>query len=114
MTATPLTVNQLDHKTMVNITLADTPGVVADNVNGNSVANGGKTLLFINNTVASPATVTIAYGTQYDGQTVPAISLTIPASKQEMIPLGVPAQFGQATIVTASANTVKLAAYSMP
>lgn len=114
MAATVLPVTQLDHKTMVNVTLADTPGVVADNVNGNSVANGGKTFIVINNTVASPATVTIAYGTTYDGQTIPAISLTIPASKVEMIPLGVPAQFGQSVLVTASANTVKLAAYSMP
>lgn len=114
MAATPLTVTQLDHKTAVNITLADTPGVAADNVNGNSIANGGKVLLVINNTGGSSGTVSIAYGGTYDGQTIPAISVTVPAGKVSQIPLGTPTQFGQSTIVTASANTIKLAAYAMP
>lgn len=115
MTATPVPVLQLDHKTMVNITIADTPGQAADVATpGNTIANGGKTFLVINNTIASPATVTIAYGQPYDGSVVTPITLTIPASKVEMIPLGASAQFGQSVLVTASAATVKFAAYSMP
>jgi hypothetical protein len=114
MTATPLTVTQMDHKTALNITLADTPGTNADNVNGNSIANGGKVLLVMNNTGGSSATVSVAYGSTYDGQTVPALQFTIPAGKVSQAPLGTPAQFGQSTLVTASASTVKLAAYAMP
>lgn len=113
MPATALTVTQLSHATARNITLADTPGVDADATNGNSVANGGSTLLVCNNTAGSSATVTIDVAQTVDGQAVTDRVFTVPANKVHLIKLGPPTVYGNPTIVTASATTVKLAAYSL-
>ena len=114
MPATALTVTQLSHTTARNITLADTPGVDADATNGNSVANGGTTLLVCNNTAGASATVSIDIATTVDGQAVADRSFTIPANKVHLILLGPPSVYGNPTTVTASATTVKLAAYALP
>lgn len=114
MPATALTVTQLSHKSSVNITLADTPGVDADATNGNSVTNGGGTFLVANNTAGASATVSVALTASPDGQTVSPVVHTIAANKVRLIPLGPPSLYGSVTTVTASATTVKLAAYAMP
>ncbi|WHT21007.1 hypothetical protein N8J89_08050 [Crossiella sp. CA-258035] len=113
MPATALPVTNLGHKTGLNVTAADT-GVAADNTNGNSVANGGRTFIIAQNTAGTSATVSVAVERNVDQQTVTPVTHTIPANKVHVIVLGPPAIYGQNTIVTASASTVKLAAYSMP
>jgi hypothetical protein len=114
MPATALTVTQLSHKSSVNITLADTPGVDADVTNGNSVTNGGSTFVVASNTAGSSATVTVALTALPDGQAVTPVSHTIAAGKVRLIPIGPPTYYGSVTTITASATTVKLAAYAMP
>lgn len=52
----------------------------SDQTNGMYVNNDGYTVLRISNTNAATRNVTLNYGNTYDGQAIPAVVLTVPAS----------------------------------
>lgn len=84
----------------------------ADGANGNSFANSGDTLLRVKNASGAPITVTIAYASPVDGQTVPSRTYSIPATTGDRLlgPFPV-ALFGSNPTATVSAATsVTLAA----
>lgn len=89
--------------------------VAADATNGNQLAtnNGTTTMVRAVNTIATPATVTLTYTVNVDGQTVPARSYTVPASGEVWFVVGPTALVGTQPLITASANTVTLAAYQV-
>lgn len=84
-----------------------------DAANGNSFANSGDTLLRVKNGSGAPVTVTIAYPSPVDGQTVPSRTYSIPATTGDRL-LGPfpPALFGtNPTATFSSGTTVTAAAY---
>lgn len=92
--------------------VADVVGVAADIVNGNAPAtnNGKTTFIRMVNTVASVATVSLAYAIKVDGKTVPPEVYNLPATVGAEIEAG-PfdlALFGKSPVFTASAVTVQL------
>lgn len=105
MPATALSATTLTHTTPV--TLASSPGAAGDNTNGNTVPNGGSSVLFMNNTAGSSGTVTVALTTTVDGQTVTSRTFTIPANTVQMVKLGPVAYYGTTVTVTPSASTIK-------
>lgn len=110
MAATALTVTQLDHETAV--TLPASPGVAADTTNGNSVANGGNTLLVVNNTAGSSATVDLVTPGTVDDLPVGDRQFTVPANTIQLVRVGPPSVYGTTVRINSSATTVKLAAYA--
>lgn len=111
MPATALTPTQLTHTGTV--TLGAAPGAAADATNGNTFPNGGSSLLLMNNTAGTSATVAVAFSSTVDGQSVTPRSYTIPANTILMTKLGPVALYGSTVTVTASATTVKLAVYAL-
>lgn len=111
MAATARTSTTLTHTTPV--TLPASPGVAADNVNGDSFPNGGHTLLIINNTAGTTATVSVAFANTVDGQAVTARQYTIPATTVQIVKLGPSQYYGDPVVCTASAATVKFLAYTV-
>lgn len=112
MPATALTVTQLTHKTPV--TVPASPGAAADNTNGNAIPNGGNVLLVMNNTAGSSGTVTVATSEKVDGDlATTGRQFTVPANTIQYVRLGSPSVYGTTTTVTASASTIKLAAFAV-
>jgi hypothetical protein len=106
-----LTVTQLDHDTAV--TLPASPGTAADTTNGDTVANGGYTLLVVNNTDAASQDVTIVTPGKVDALNVEDRVFTVPASTIQFIRLGPVAVYGSNVTVTCNSANVLLAAYAM-
>src|SRR5689334_665437 len=111
MAATARTATTLTHTTPV--TPPASPGVAADNVNGDTFPNGGHTMLIMNNTAGSSATVTVSFANTVDGQAVTARQYTIPATTVQIVKLGPSTYYGDPVTVTASASTVKFLAYTI-
>jgi hypothetical protein len=87
----------------------------ADATNGNTVVNGPTLWLEFTNTVASVATVTVAYTQQVDGQTVPPRSYSLPATvgakrRAGIFPI---ALFGPNLAISCSLATVSIVAYQL-
>jgi hypothetical protein len=55
-----------------------------DAVNGNSIANDGRTVLIVKNTGASSRTITFQTNVKVDGLTAPVRSETIPAGETQV------------------------------
>lgn len=106
-----IAVTQLDHTTAV--TWPASPGVAADPVGFDTVANGGRTLLVVNNTAGTSATVDIVTPGKVDGLDVEDRQFTIPATTVQLVPLGPTSVYGTNVTVKASAATVQLAAYAI-
>ena len=111
MTATARTATTLTHTTAT--TLPASPGTAADNVNGDTFPNGGNTFLVMNNTAGSSGTVTVSFTATVDNQAVTARQFTVPANTIQMVKLGPVPYYGDPVTVTASASTIKLAAYAL-
>jgi hypothetical protein len=75
MPATALTVTTLNE----TVPVMPQNTVPADIVNTNTFPNGPTVWLEATNTAGAAATVTVAYASQVDGQTIPARSYTLPA-----------------------------------
>lgn len=106
-----LTATTLAHKTAV--TLAASPGVASAASGGDTVPNGGSTILFMNNTAVSSGTVTITTTATVDDQPVDDLQFTIPASTMQVVLLGPVNVYGTSTRVDCSATTIKLLAYTL-
>lgn len=106
-----IAVTQLDHTAAA--TLPASPGVAADTVNGDTVANGGSTLLVINNTNAAPQNVTVVTPGKVDGLDVADRVFNVPATTVQIVPLGPPSVYGTNVTVTAVSADVRLAAYAI-
>lgn len=81
--------------------------VSGDSVNGNSFVNSGQTRLLLENTVASPATCTVAFPNKVRNQTIPALSIAVPASGRAWCGPYDPSLFGDTVTITPSASTLK-------
>lgn len=111
MPATPLTVTQLTHTTAVTVDPSAWPAGNA--VDGNTVANGGYTLLGMNNSGASSRTVTVAVSQTVDDLPVTSRSHTIAAGAVRYVKLGPVSVYGSTVLVTPSHAEVKLAAFAL-
>lgn len=89
------------------------PGVAADTTNGDQVPNGGYTILVMNNTAGSSATVTVVTSATVDGLPVDNRVFTVPANTVQLVKLGPISTYGSSTRVDCSATTVKIAAYTV-
>jgi hypothetical protein len=114
MPATAITPTAVGNKTPVSLP-APASGTAADATNGNSVANGGSTLLLIYNSGASTRTVTVAFTTTVDGQAVtPLGPFNLSATTEYALMLGSPSYYGNPTIITANNTEVKLRVLALP
>lgn len=111
MPATPLTVTQLTHTTSV---VVDPSAWTAGNAtDGNTVANGGSTIVGMNNSGASSRTVSVAVSQTVDGQTVTPRQFTIAAGVVRYVKLGPVSVYGSTVLLTPSHAEVKLAAFAL-
>jgi hypothetical protein len=106
-----LTATNLTHKTPV--TLPASPGVAAAASNGDTVPNGGQTILFMNNTAGTSGTVTITTTSEVDDLPVGDLVFTIPANTVQVVKLGPVSVYGTSTRIDCSATTIKLLAYTV-
>ena len=94
-----------------------TPGswTAANTPDGNTIPNGGATILGMNNSGASSRTVavTIPASAATDSQTVTALSFTLAAGEVKYVKLGPPTVYGNPTLVTASHAEVLLKAFTL-
>jgi len=99
MAATPMTVVAPNH--LAASAAVSTLELNSDVTNGNTVPNDGKTWLLVRNTNAATRNLTVNYRNQVDGQTIPPIAYTIPATPaQVLVPLGPVAFFGDSVSLT--------------
>ena len=89
------------------------PGVAAAAADGDTVPNGGNTILVMNNTAGASATVTVVTPGSVDGLAVADRTFTVPANTIQLVKLGPPSAYGTNTRIDCSATTVKLAAYTI-
>lgn len=106
-----LTATNLTHTTPV--TWPATPGVAADTTNGDTIPNGGSTILVMNNTAASSGTVTVVTTSTVDGLPVNDRVFTVPATTIQLVKLGPVSVYGTSTRVDCSAATLRVAAYAV-
>lgn len=113
-TPTPLTPVAVGHVTPVALPAAAS-GTAMD-TNGNTVPNGGETLLLLYNSgaVSHTVTVTFAANTNLDGQAVtPLGPFTLAATTEYALKLGSPTIYGNPALVTANHAEVKVRALVM-
>lgn len=113
MPATAITPTQVTHTTVTALPATASLGTAADTANGNSFPNGGSSLLLMNNTAGSGATVSVAFGSTVDGQAVTPRSYSVAANTIAFVKLGPVSLYGSTVTVTASATTVRLAVYAL-
>lgn len=107
MAATAVTVNQIDHKT----TLAKPTPLACDATNGNSATNGGTLILELSNTGGSTYTVTVAFASTVDGQTVAPLSYSLAAGETRLVGGWPVSTYGSTLYFTAANVAVKYIAY---
>jgi hypothetical protein len=108
MVATPLSVTSIGRGGIVPATEA-----AGDNTNGNVFPNNGAIWLEVTNGGGSAGTITVAYASKVDGQTVPAKSYSLAASAKRRIGPFPVTLFGTNVVVTPSAATITIAAYQL-
>lgn len=107
MPATAVTPNNIDHKVAM---VKPTP-VACDNVNGNTVPNGGSTILEL--TSSAGGTVTVAFAKSVDGVLPAPLTYTL-TGVQTRIAGGWPTDaYGTTITFTASVNTITYIAYQV-
>ena len=87
----------------------------ANTPDGNSIPNGGSTILGMNNSGASSRTVvvTIPASAATDSQAVTGVTHTLAAGEVKYVKLGNPGVYGNPTLVTASHAEVLLKAFTL-
>lgn len=109
-TPTPVTtVYNIDH----HVSLLKPTPVACDATNGNSVANGGNLILELNNTGASPYTVTISANPTGDGQAVTPIVYTLAAAETRLVGGWPPNFYNNPLVFTANNVAVKYIPYTV-
>lgn len=73
---------------------------------GNVVPNGGSTFVYVENSIATPGTLGVAFGRTVDGQVVTPRSITVPASFKGFLRIGAVADYGANVTITPSAATI--------
>jgi hypothetical protein len=106
-----LTATTLTHTAAVSWPAS--PGVAAAAANGDTIPNGGETILVMNNTAGASATVTVRTTVNVDGLTAPVRTFTVPANTIQLVKLGPVSVYGSSTRVDCSATSVQLAAYAL-
>lgn len=102
-TPTPVIVYGLDH----HVSLVKPTPLACDATNGNSAANGGTLMLELNNSGASPYTVTISANPTGDGQAVTPIVYTLTAGETRQVGGWPPNYYGNPLVFTANNVAMK-------
>lgn len=102
-----------NHKSSVVVDPATWPAGNA--TDGNTCANGGETILGMNNSGASSRTVvvTIPASSATDSQAVTGVTHTIAAGVVRYVKLGPPGIYGAVTLVTPSHIEMKLQTFTL-
>jgi hypothetical protein len=108
-----LTATNLTHTTAVSLPATASLGTVAAASGGDTVPNGGTTILFMNNTAGASATVTVTSTAVVDGLPVGDREFTVPANTVQVVKLGPTSVYGTSTRIDCSATTVRLLAFSI-
>lgn len=107
-----LSATNLTHTTAVSLPATASLGAVGD-LAGDTVPNGGSTVLFMNNTGASPYTVTVATTSTVDGLAVADRVFTVPANTVQIVKLGPTSVYGTSTSLTVQNVAVRLLAFTV-
>lgn len=78
-----------------------------DNTNGNSFSNSGQTRLLLENTAGATATCAVAFPYKVRNQTIPSLSISVPANGRVWCGPYDPALYGDTMTITVSAATLK-------
>lgn len=106
MAVNPLTATTLTYK---SATADPTDQATVVGADGNSVPNGGRTLLRVSNAdVANPHTLTMLYAKEVDGQDVTGREFTVAASATVFIPVGPVGYFGSTAVFTVDSAELKV------
>lgn len=108
-----LSATTLTHTTAVSLPATASLGAAAAASGGDTVPNGGSTILFMNNTAGASATVTVTTTSTSDGLAVADREFTVPANTIQVVKLGPTNVYGTSTRVDCSATTVRLLAYTV-
>lgn len=108
-----LSATNLTHTTPVSLPATASLGAQADTTNGDTVPNGGTTVLFMNNTAGSSGTVTVQTTSTVDGLAVSDRTFTVPANTVQVVKLGPTSVYGTSTRIDCSANTIRLLAFTV-
>lgn len=111
MAVTPLTAASLTHTTAT--TVAASPGAAANIVDGNTIPNGGTTVLTMNNTGGSAYYVDVFPSQTVDGLAIAARRFTVPANTIQRVKLGPVNVYGSTVLVKAENVAVKLYAETL-
>ena len=107
MTATPIAVTQLSRAGTASVA-----GTAGDTVNGNSVVNDGKVVLYLNNSggVSHTLTVTAAV-TGADGLTLGTKQIVVPATSTYLTDVWPPAVYGSVLQLTVDNAALTISPY---
>lgn len=108
-----LSATTLTHTTAVSLPATASLGAAAAASGGDTVPNGGSTILFMNNTAGASATVTVTTTSTSDGLPVDDRVFTVPANTVQVVKLGPTSVYGTSTRVDCSATTVRLLAFTV-
>lgn len=106
--ATTLTLTQLKRDDLVALGSLSTGDTA-----GNVVPNGGFSFVYVDNTIATAGTLTVAFARTVDGQAVTARVITVPASFKGFLRVGAVGDYGANVTVTPSATTINLKAFGL-
>lgn len=106
MPATALTLTRVGHLTPVPLPAA----VASDPTNGNSVPNGGSTLLILKNTDTASHTVMVSFSKKVQGQAVTPLTWTLAAGDEQIVKLGPVPDFGSSVFIDTDSNLVTVRA----
>lgn len=108
-----LSATNLTHKTAVSLPATASLGTPAAASGGDTVPNGGQTVLFMNNTAGASATVTVTTTSEVDDLAVADLVFTVPANTVQVVKLGPTSIYGTSTRIDCSATTVRLLAFTV-
>jgi hypothetical protein len=108
-----LSATTLSHTAAVSLPATASLGATAAASGGDTVPNGGSTVLFMNNTAGASATVTVTTTSTSDGLDVADRVFTVPANTVQIVKLGPVSVYGTSTRVDCSATTVRLLAFTV-
>lgn len=109
MPATPLTNTRVSHTALIALPTAPS----ADPTNGNSIPNGGSTIVLVENTDTASHTLTVEFARSFDGQVVTPKVHTLVASTKYMLRMGPVSDYGNVVKVTANSNLVKITPFEL-
>lgn len=109
MPATAVTVNNLDHKTLI----AKPAPVALDPVNGNRFINGGTLVLEFTASAGGTVTVSFPASAAVDGQAPAPITYTFTGAETRVGGGWPVAYYGSEVVLTGSVDTISVIAYQV-